>query len=120
MTTPRGTASSQNRTRRTLHDFLAFTESGARLVVRGRQAYDSDEMVRLAAEAILHRVGEAVARLDAGFVTAHPNVSWRTMKAMRNLVAHQYGAIDHNIVWNALERDLPREAEEVRRILEND
>jgi uncharacterized protein with HEPN domain len=38
------------------------------------------------------------------------------MKGMRNIVAHKYGAIDYEIVWIALERDLPREAEAVRRI----
>lgn len=105
------------RTRRTLRDFLDFAETGARLIARGREVYDADEMVRLAAEAILHRIGESVARLDDAFVTAHPSVNWRPMKAMRNIVAHQYGAIDDNIVWNALEQNLPREAAEVRRIL---
>ncbi len=113
----RATGSLDPRTRRTLQDFLEFAETGSRLVARGRGAYDGDEMARLAAEAIVHRVGEAVARLDDAFIQAHPGVSWRPMKAMRNLVAHDYGAVDHDLVWNALERDLPAEAAEVRRIL---
>ena len=106
------------RTRRTLGDFLEFADTGGRLVARGRAAYDADEMLRLAAEAILHRIGEAVARLSDDFTKAHPQVSWRPMKAMRNLVAHEYGAVDYNIVWNALESDLPREAVEVQRLIE--
>ncbi len=105
------------RTRQALNDFLDFADIGTRLVARGRAAYDADEMLRLAAEAILHRIGEAVARLGAEFLETHPAVSWRQMKGMRNLVAHKYGAVDHNILWNALQRDLPREAVEVRRIL---
>lgn len=40
------------------------------------------------------------------------------MKAMPNLVAHQYDAVDHAIVWTALERELPREAALVQRILD--
>lgn len=106
------------RTRQVLGDFLEFAGTGARLVERGRLAYDDDEMLRLAAEAILHRVGEAVARLGEPFTKTNPQVNWRPMKGMRNLVAHEYGAIDYNIVWNALERELPREAAEVRRILD--
>ena len=39
------------------------------------------------------------------------------MKRMRNFVAHDYGAVDYDIVWNALERNLPQEAQAVRRIL---
>lgn len=105
------------RARQALTDFLDFAGVAARLVARGRAAYDTDEMLRLAAEAILHRIGEAVARLGAEFVETHPTVSWRQMKGMRNLIAHRYGAVDHNILWNALERDLPRQAAQVRRIL---
>jgi uncharacterized protein with HEPN domain len=107
-----------SRTRRTLEDFLEFAATGSRLVARGRDAYDADEMLPLAGEAILHKIGEAVARLSDGFTQAHPQVHWRPMKAMRNLVAHEYGAIDYNIVWNSLERDLPREAVEVQQILD--
>lgn len=106
------------RTQQVLEDFLEFAGIGARLVERGRDAYDNDEMLRLAAEAILHRIGEAVARLGDDFTKAHRQVSWRPMKGMRNLVAHEYGAVDYNILWNSLEHDLPREAVEVQRILD--
>ncbi|MBC3992909.1 DUF86 domain-containing protein [Streptomyces sp. AC563] len=82
-------------------------------------AYENgDEMLRLAAEAILHRIGEAVIRLDGEFTASHPEVRWRAMKGMRNLVAHGYGAVDYGILWNALAHSLPREAAHVRRILD--
>ena len=106
------------RTRQVLEDFLEFAGIGARLVERGRDAYEADEMLRLAAEAILHRIGEAVARLSDDFTKAHRQVNWRPMKGMRNLVAHEYGAVDYNILWNSLEHDLPQEAVEVQRILD--
>jgi uncharacterized protein with HEPN domain len=89
-------------------------------VERGRDAYDADEIHRLAAEAIMHRIGEAVARLGDDFIAAHPAVHWRPMKGMRSVVAHEYGAIDYALVWNTLAHDLPREAVEVQRILGED
>lgn len=113
---PSGTP--EDRTQQTLSDFMDFAATGARLVARGRRAYDHDEMLRLAAEAILHRIGEAVARLGDDVIQTHPQVHWRRMKAMRNLVAHEYGAVDHNLVWNTLEHHLPLEAAEVQRILD--
>ncbi|MCE7080891.1 HepT-like ribonuclease domain-containing protein [Streptomyces sp. ST2-7A] len=115
-----GHGSLDARTRQTLHDFLDFAATAARLVTRGREAYDGDEMLRLSGEAILHRIGEAVARLDDDFTAAHPDVRWRAMKGMRDLVAHDYGAVDHGILWNALTHSLPREADHVRRILDAD
>ncbi|MEV0333943.1 HepT-like ribonuclease domain-containing protein [Nocardia sp. NPDC050717] len=105
------------RTARSLRDFLAFSEMGARIVSGGRSAYDSDEITRLAAEAVLHRLGESVARLPEEFIAAHPEVSWRGVKATRNLVAHNYDAVDHNILWNLLANRLPAEAAAVREIL---
>lgn len=101
-----------------LSDFVRYADLAARLVARGRSAFDGDEFVQLASEAIMHRVGEVVARLDDAFLAAHPEVRWRPMKAMRHLVAHEYDAVDHAIVWNALEHDLPREAELIRGILD--
>lgn len=93
--------------RRTLVDLLEFTAMAERLTDRGRRAYDDDEMVRLAAEAIIHRIGEAVARLPATLTDAHPGVEWRKIRAMRNVVAHDYGRIDHDILWLALVRRVP-------------
>ena len=110
-----------SRTRRTLEDFLEFAHAATRLVARGRASYDGDEMLRLAAEALLHRLGEVVARLDRDdpdLVASHPEVNWRAMKGMRNLIAHNYGAIDDEIVWTTLERDVPREAAHIQRILD--
>lgn len=34
-------------------------------------------------------------------------VMWGPMKAMRNTVAHNYGNVDHSIVWETITRDIP-------------
>ncbi len=110
-----------DRTAQTLRDFLGFAEAAGRLVARGKSAYDADEMLRLAAEALLHKIGETVARLERdapALTSAHPEVRWRAMKGIRNLVAHDYGAVDHEIVWSSIETALPQEEAHIRAILE--
>lgn len=107
----------RDRVSQTLNDLTRFTDTAARLVARGRSAYDSDEALRLAAEAILHKIGEAVARLPDDFLTAHPQVPWRTMKATRNIVAHQYDQVDYEIIWNAFAHRLPEAAGHIQSIL---
>ncbi|WP_460462213.1 HepT-like ribonuclease domain-containing protein [Arthrobacter pigmenti] len=67
---------------------MAFSETASRLVARGKAAYDQDEALRLAAEAILHKIGEAVSRLPDEFMKAHPEVPWHAMEATRNLMTH--------------------------------
>jgi uncharacterized protein with HEPN domain len=39
------------------------------------------------------------------------------MKATRNIVAHKYDQVDYDIIWNALARRLPVEADRIRQIL---
>lgn len=91
----------------TLEDLIEFGDMAGRLVAQGKSAYDGDEMLRLAAEAILHRIGEAVSRLPDEFVADHPAVEWRLLKATRNIVAHQYARIDHEIIWVGLAGRIP-------------
>jgi uncharacterized protein with HEPN domain len=100
-----------------LNDLIRFTDTASRLVARGKSAYESDEAVRLAAEAILHKIGEAVTRLPEEFIVAHPDVTWRSMKATRNIVAHEDEPVDYDLMWNALAHRLPVEAERIRQIL---
>lgn len=107
-------------TRRTVEDLLGFCDQAARLVAGGHAAWAADEFRRLAGEAIIHRVGEAVARIqrdDPDVVEWHPEISWRAMKGMRNLVAHEYAAIDHELLWRTLSEDVPREAERLRLLI---
>jgi len=101
-----------------LGDFRGFAAQAARLVARGRQAFDSDEMLRLAGDAVVVKLGASVARMDERFVSDHPELLLRLVKDMRNLVAHEYDAIRPAIVWNALERELPVIDELVARLLD--
>lgn len=110
-------ARQRNRVARTLRDLVRFADMAARLVARGKRSYESDEALRLAAEAVLHKIGEGVARLPDGFIAAHPDVAWRSMKATRNIVAHGYEQVDYELIWNALSNRLPAEADRIRDVL---
>lgn len=101
-----------------LTDIVGFSEAAARLVARGRGSYEGDELLPLAAEAILLKIGQAVSRLPSQLTAACPQVRWRSMRGMRNLVAHEYEVIDSTIIWNTLSRELPADAEAIRAILD--
>jgi uncharacterized protein with HEPN domain len=90
-----------------LRDLVEFSSLAADLVSRGRDAYNGDRMLQLAAEALVARIGEAVARLDPAFVASHPEVPFRQARNMRNLVSHQYHRVDPSVVWVTLVDDIP-------------
>lgn len=106
--------SSADRDRRAVQDLVDFCAQAARLVARGQEAFESDEMLLLAAEALAQRVGEAASRLSRRFQDQHPDIPWRAIRGMRNLVAHGYGRIDDRIVWNTMTTDFPALADKLR------
>lgn len=112
------TAPPPGRTRGTLTEIIGFAEE-LRLYVTtaGAQNLYDDRRTQLIAEALLHRIGEAVSRLPDDLTSAHPEVEWRKIKGMRNVVAHQYGFIDYRIVWRALDQSLPNDVESIKQIL---
>jgi uncharacterized protein with HEPN domain len=104
---PQGADIDQERLARTLQDLADFIDMAREVISRTRAAYDADITLRLAGEAIISRVGEAVSRLPETFKQAHPQVPWRSIRGARNLTSHEYHRIDHHIIWQTLDRDLP-------------
>ena len=60
--------------------------------------------------AILHQllvVGEAVKRLSPGFRDARPNIPWKKIAGMRDVLIHAYDAVDVESVFATLKSDIP-------------
>ena len=47
------------------------------------------------------QIGELVNHLSDDFKSNNSEIPWRQIKGMRNYVAHEYGSIDLDIVWQA-------------------
>jgi uncharacterized protein with HEPN domain len=71
-------------------------------------------------------IGEAATKVTesyAGFTVAHPEVPWRSMRGMRNRMAHGYFDIDLNVVWTTAQEWLPellKQLPTVRQDADND
>jgi uncharacterized protein with HEPN domain len=90
-----------------LVDLERSFQHAAMIVSRGRQAFDGDEILRLAAEAVSNRLGEAVARLDSSWRASRPDVPWRAIRDNRNFIVHVYQLIDYEQLWNTIAVDVP-------------
>lgn len=58
----------------------------------------------------LEVMGEAARNvmLDApDFVAAHPEIPWQAMYGTRNRISHGYYAINTDVIWQTIQRDLP-------------
>ena len=91
-----------------LADVAALCERAQLLARRGRDWYDSDpelEAPKLAADSLVLKLGEAVRRLPEGFLAERTDdPAWRRAIGMRNRIAHEYDAVDYEIVWAVVSR----------------
>jgi uncharacterized protein with HEPN domain len=61
-------------------------------------------------DAVLRRfeiIGEAASRLSPETQALFPNLPFRSMRGMRNIIAHDYGDVDLDQVWKTATTDLP-------------
>jgi uncharacterized protein with HEPN domain len=76
----------------------------------GYQEFLADKRTQQAVIMNLVVIGEAAARLlkdHAEFLDTHPEVPWKSMKGMRNRIAHGYFEIDLGVVWETVQSALP-------------
>jgi len=53
-------------------------------------------------------IGEAVRNIYEEVRNNYPQVEWRNIMAMRNLLIHEYWGVDEKVVWNAVQKNLPQ------------
>jgi uncharacterized protein with HEPN domain len=69
----------------------------------------------------LEIVGEAAKRLSPQVLSRSPEVPWRQVAGMRDVLIHDYMGVDLERVWNVVQQDLPsmrRAVEELLKSLE--
>lgn len=81
----------------------------------------SNAMVQDAVIRNIEVMGEAarnVERHHPEFAKSHPGIPWKDVYAMRNRVSHGYFSVDLEIVWQAIQRDIPALGEQLLRLLD--
>ena len=70
-------------------------------------------------DAVVRRIeiiGEAARRVSEETRNKYPQIPWREMTSMRNLVIHEYDVVDINQVWDTVQNKLPPLIEELTKI----
>jgi uncharacterized protein with HEPN domain len=67
----------------------------------------------------LMTMGESIRWIPEPVLDAHPEVPWRLMRAVRNVVVHEYFGIDSRILWATVRHDLPPLVSQLETVLES-
>jgi len=71
------------------------------------EEYMADVERRLATERRLEIIGEAARNASRSFQENHPEIPWRQIIALRNILAHEYGEIRQDRIFRIVTDHVP-------------
>ncbi len=66
----------------------------------------------------LEIIGEAATQVPAEYRNDHPEIPWRRISDFRNVLIHEYFAVDPLLVWEILGKDIPVLKDKIEKLLE--
>jgi len=88
-----------------------------RFTADGKDRFLQDSMAQDAVLRNLEIIGEAAKRVDDTVRQAQPQIPWRALAGLRDVLIHQYEGVDLVRVWAIVEQDLPRLTESLSALL---
>ena len=62
-------------------------------------------------------IGEAARHIPDEIVQSHPEIPWREMADLRNIIVHEYFGVNEKIIWETIQTDLPGILSSLRKIV---
>lgn len=90
-----------------LAHILECVESIESYTSGGQSEFISSRLIQDAVIRNFQMIGESAKRLTQDFREAHLEIPWRQMAAFRDVLTHDYLAVDLNRVWLVIETELP-------------
>ena len=72
-----------------------------------RESFAQDSMGIDAVNRNLEIIGEAAKMVPESIRAEYPNIEWKKIAGLRDILAHHYFEVDLDIVWDILQNKLP-------------
>lgn len=103
-----------------LQDILEAIQNIRKYAERGRNAFESEELIQIWITHHIQIIGKAASRLSLELMRRHPAVPWKDIIGMRNIIVHDYFGIDCDVVWQVVEKDILELKRRIEQIITSD
>ena len=64
----------------------------------------------------LEIIGEAIKKIPENIRSKYPNVEWRKITGLRDILVHEYFGVDAEIIWDIVHNKIPELDKEIQQI----
>jgi uncharacterized protein with HEPN domain len=68
--------------------------------------FERERLTRLAVQRAIEIISEAAPRLPDELLARHPQLEWRKIKAIGNVLRYEYHRVSDRIVWQVVQQEL--------------
>lgn len=65
----------------------------------------------------LEVIGQAVRNIPDSFRATHPQIPWKKIAGLRDMLIHEYFGVDMGLVWKVVDKDIPKLKKQVTDLL---
>lgn len=109
-----------------MRDDLVYLEHISECITRiqsytstGQEAFASSKLIQDAVLRNLEIIGEATKRVPEYLKQRRPDIPWRRIAGMRDVIIHDYIGVNLELVWRVVEEEMPKLRDAVSSILAN-
>jgi uncharacterized protein with HEPN domain len=109
-------------------EYLLYLEDMLTSILRieeyiGEMEFRAFKMNYMIVDAVVRNfeiIGEASKKVPTAIQKKHPQIPWKKMYGLRNLIVHEYFGLDYELIWEIAKNNLPQNSIDLKKIIKEE